>query len=135
MAPWSAEDIPDLSGKTAVVTGGNAGLGFETCYQLARHGARVFLAARDEERGLGAVAAIKCRLEEDRLETTEDGTSEEERVVYLPLDLADLDSVKAFAETVTKRTKSLDFLINNVRGARAPTVCDHRVGIALAALC
>jgi NAD(P)-dependent dehydrogenase (short-subunit alcohol dehydrogenase family) len=111
MAPWSAEDIPDLSGKTAVVTGGNAGLGFETSFQLARHGALVFVASRDEERGRTSVAELKRRLEKDRPETTEDG---KKRLVYLPLDLADLDSVKAFAETVSKRTKSLDFLINNV---------------------
>ena len=66
---WTADDIPDLSGATAVVTGANSGVGYEAALELARHGADVTLACRSEARGEGAVHRIvrdipdaKCRI-------------------------------------------------------------------------
>lgn len=88
----SAVSIPDLSGRTAVITGANSGLGIETTRVLARAGARVVMAVRDEVRG---------RAEAD----TVDGETEVRR-----LDLADLASVRAFAE---RWEGDIHLLINN----------------------
>ena len=90
MAHWTADDIPDLSGRTAVVTGGNSGIGYHTAEQLARHGARVVVATRSEAKGRAAAEKVGGE--------------------WAPLDLADLASVRAFAEGFTG---PLDLLVNN----------------------
>ncbi|MEU5835823.1 oxidoreductase [Streptomyces diacarni] len=97
---WTARNIPDQSGRTAVVTGANSGLGFVTARELARRGARVVLACRDEERG---------RLARDRLvrELPEAGPRAELRL----LDLGDLASVSAFAKELPD--ERVDLLVNN----------------------
>ncbi|MEA2207383.1 MAG: hypothetical protein QOE77_4159, partial [Blastocatellia bacterium] len=56
---WSAAQLPSLAGRTALVTGGNSGIGWHTCLELARHGARVRLASRDPGRGQDAVRRIR----------------------------------------------------------------------------
>jgi NAD(P)-dependent dehydrogenase (short-subunit alcohol dehydrogenase family) len=89
---WSAADLPDLSGHTVIVTGANSGIGLVTARELARVGAHVVLAVRDEERGRAAADTIK-------------GSREVRR-----LDLADLASVRAFASAWRG---DLDVLINN----------------------
>ncbi len=58
MAGWTTRDIPDQSGRTVLVTGGNAGLGYQTARELARRGARVLLAARDRARGAAALERL-----------------------------------------------------------------------------
>src|SRR2546430_17263955 len=58
MAGWTSDDIPDQSGKTVLVTGGNSGLGYQTVLPLARKGARVLLAARDRARGTAALERL-----------------------------------------------------------------------------
>jgi NAD(P)-dependent dehydrogenase (short-subunit alcohol dehydrogenase family) len=58
MPPWTTDDIPDLSGRTAVVTGANSGLGFESALALARAGAEVVLACRDQTKGADALDRI-----------------------------------------------------------------------------
>lgn len=90
----------ELSGKIAIVTGANTGLGFETALELYQKGATVIVACRSEEKGTAAIVRMK-----------EAGSGGE--LIYGNLDLASLDSVKAFAETVTKEHKQLDLLINN----------------------
>ncbi|RKN10893.1 oxidoreductase [Streptomyces radicis] len=92
---WNAGDIPDLTGRTAVVTGANSGLGIATVEALARAGARVVLAVRDMARGEAAAAKVAGAR----------GALEVRR-----LDLADLDSVRAFA---ADWRGDLDLLINN----------------------
>ncbi|WP_158889820.1 oxidoreductase [Amycolatopsis anabasis] len=92
MTNWNATDLPDLTGRTAIVTGANSGLGIATTEALARAGARVVLAVRDPERGRAAARAVQ-------------GSTEVRR-----LDLADLASVREFAESWTGE---LDLLINN----------------------
>ena len=81
---WNEERIPDLSGKTAIVTGGNSGIGFEAAKQLALKGAKVILACRSEEKANAAAEAIRSAGEVD-VET---------RV----LDLADLKSIGKFSK-------------------------------------
>ncbi|WP_330238689.1 oxidoreductase [Streptomyces sp. NBC_00525] len=95
---WSARDIPDQSGRTAVVTGANSGIGLITARELARCGARVLLACRDERRGEEAAARIRYAVR---------GAD----VAFAPLDLADLASVRAFAADLP--ADRLDLLINN----------------------
>lgn len=98
MAAWTANDIPDQSGRTAVVTGANSGIGYVTARELARRGARVLLACRSEERGRAAV---------DRLLGEVPGA----RAEFAPLDLGDLASVRRFADAYD--SARLDLLINN----------------------
>ncbi len=100
MGGWSADDIPDLTGRRALVTGANSGLGFRTALELARHGADVVVAARDERRGEDAVARMRAE-------------APDAQVTLEQLDLADLKSVRAFTERVRGRQPSLDILVNN----------------------
>jgi NAD(P)-dependent dehydrogenase (short-subunit alcohol dehydrogenase family) len=98
MASWNASDIPDQSGRTAVVTGANSGIGLVTAQELARRGARVVLACRSEERGARAQEHIR-------------GAVPGAAVHLELLDLADLSSVRAFADRFPY--ERLDLLINN----------------------
>ncbi|MGP4086285.1 oxidoreductase [Streptomyces sp. KR55] len=92
-AKWNASRLPALTGRTAVVTGANSGIGLAAADALARAGAHVVFAVRDPERGRAAAATVN-------------GSTEVRR-----LDLADLASVRAFAEGWEARP--LDLLINN----------------------
>jgi NAD(P)-dependent dehydrogenase (short-subunit alcohol dehydrogenase family) len=103
---WTASDIPDLSGKTAIVTGANSGLGFETAKALAEHGASVILACRDRARCEGAAQRLRNLAPAARLEP-------------MMLDLADLDSVRGFAAAFGESHDTLDILVNNA-GVMAP---------------
>jgi len=106
MASWTAADIPDLTGRVAVVTGANRGLGFETAKALAGHGATVIAACRDEARCAAAAELLRASVVSAKLEP-------------MILDLADLDSVRMFAEEVRRRHDTLDILVNNA-GIMAP---------------
>ncbi len=97
MPKWTTDDIPDLTGKRAIVTGANSGLGLRTALELARHGATVVLACRSAERGEKALATVR--------EQVPDGD-----VALGSLDLADLASVRAFADA---HQEPLDLLVNN----------------------
>ena len=100
MPPWTTDDIPDLTGRTAVVTGANSGLGFESALALARAGADVVLACRDQTKGAAAL---------DRLAAS----APDATVSLAPLDLADLASVAAFATAFAGDHDGLDILLNN----------------------
>jgi NAD(P)-dependent dehydrogenase (short-subunit alcohol dehydrogenase family) len=100
MCPWTADDIPDLTGRTAIVTGANSGLGFESALALARSGAEVVLACRDQDKGAKALNLIR--------QTVPDATAS-----LAPLDLADLASVAAFADAYCGDHAGLDILLNN----------------------
>lgn len=101
---WTSNDIPDLTGRHALVTGANSGLGFHTTLQLARHGARVTMAVRDPGRGAAALAQVQEALA---------GTPTAGEVALAPLDLADLSSVAALADGVLESGDRLDLLVNN----------------------
>jgi NAD(P)-dependent dehydrogenase (short-subunit alcohol dehydrogenase family) len=100
MAPWTKEDIPHLAGHTAVVTGANSGLGFETALALARAGAHVVLACRDRAKGGDALERIRQAV------PTAD-------VRLDRLDLAELASVRKFATDFSTEHDGLDILVNN----------------------
>ena len=99
-ATWGTQDIGDLTGRVALVTGANSGIGYETAKALADHGAHVILGCRNEER---------ARQARDRLESQLDRSSLE----LLALDLADLVSVRRAAGTVLSDHARLDILVNN----------------------
>lgn len=98
----SAPNLPlsDLHGRIAIVTGANAGLGFQTALQLAQRGARVILACRSHERAKAAMRLLQEAVPEAVLEVA-------------LLDVGNLDSVKTFADDCHRRLPKLDLLCNN----------------------
>ncbi|MEJ2304778.1 MAG: SDR family NAD(P)-dependent oxidoreductase [Anaerolineales bacterium] len=104
---WSAENIPDLTGKIAIVTGANSGIGYEMARALAHKKATVILACRDMDKGGAAVGQIAQEYPEAKAE-------------LLQLDLSDLASVRSFADQFTSHYESLDILINNAGIMRTP---------------
>lgn len=97
---WSIDCIPDLSGRTAVVTGGNSGIGLATATVLAQCGATTLLACRDPSRGDAAAEAIRR-------------SGAHGAVCVLRLDLADLASIREAAASFRAEQDRLDLLINN----------------------
>jgi len=100
---WTADQLPDLTGRTAVVTGANSGIGWFTVRELAGHGARVVLACRDAERGKQAADRIRSAVPSAELDVAE-------------LNLASMKSVRGFGDSWTG---PLDLLVNNA-GVMAP---------------
>ena len=96
---WSTTDIPDLTGRRAIVTGATSGLGYDTALELLRRGAEVTIAARNPEKSEQAAASLAA--------------SSGREPEILELDLADLTGVETAAERFAKTHDSLDLLINN----------------------
>ncbi len=99
-AAWSADDIGDQTGRVALVTGANSGIGYETARALAAHGAHVLLACRDPERARRAYDELDKDLEDCSLQV-------------LAVDLTDLSSVRAAATDFLETHARLDLLVNN----------------------
>ena len=97
---WTAENIPDLTGKIAIVTGANRGIGYATARALVHKGATVILACRNKDKGGAALRQIAQEVPGAKAE-------------LIQLDLSDLASVRRFADEFTIRYDSLDILINN----------------------
>jgi NAD(P)-dependent dehydrogenase (short-subunit alcohol dehydrogenase family) len=97
----------DLTGKTAIVTGGYSGIGLETTRQLAKAGATVIVPARDPDKAMGALSGIAG-------------------VEQAALDLLDPDSIAAFADSILARGRPLDLLVNNAGIMATPLARDRR---------
>ncbi len=97
---WTADDIPDQSGRVAVVTGANGGLGLETARELARKGAHVVIAARNLDKAASAEGDIRSEIANASLEV-------------IPLDLGSLKSIREAAERVVAQHGEVGLLINN----------------------
>jgi NAD(P)-dependent dehydrogenase (short-subunit alcohol dehydrogenase family) len=97
---FSIDKIPNQTGKTCIVTGGNSGIGFQTCLQLAKKGAHVYLGARSEEKASEAIANIIKEVPSAK-------------VTFLKMDLQDLKQIKSAAKEFSNKEPHLDILINN----------------------
>jgi NAD(P)-dependent dehydrogenase (short-subunit alcohol dehydrogenase family) len=100
---WTPRQLPALTGRTAIVTGGNSGIGWQVALELAEHGARVVIACRNPIKGKQAAARIVVKKPEADVEV-------------MLLNLASMDSVREFGE---KWAGPLDILVNNA-GVMAP---------------
>ena len=100
MSKWTTANIPDQTGRTAVITGANTGLGYETAAALAAKGANVVLAVRNLDKGKDAARLVAQR---------HPGAS----VAVQELDLTSLDSIRAAADELRSNHESIDLLINN----------------------
>jgi len=102
--PFSKNDlnhsIPDLTGKTALVTGGNKGLGYESVLQMADKGAKVILACRDVKQGQAAKASIMAQVPQAAIEV-------------MALNLTHAQSIKSFCDSFKQKHESLDILLLN----------------------
>jgi NAD(P)-dependent dehydrogenase (short-subunit alcohol dehydrogenase family) len=100
MAIWTTADISDQTGRTAVITGANTGLGFETAAALAAKGANVVLAVRNLDKGRDALERITA-------------AQPQASVSLQKLDLSSLESVRAAADDLKTQYNTIDLLINN----------------------
>jgi NAD(P)-dependent dehydrogenase (short-subunit alcohol dehydrogenase family) len=100
MTKWTTADIPDQTGRTAVITGANTGLGYETAAALAAKGAHVVLAVRNLEKGKEAARGIEQATPDAQVQLQE-------------LDLTSLESIREAAEELRTKHDQIDLLINN----------------------
>lgn len=103
---WTVDRLPDLSGKTYLITGGNSGIGFEAAKYLSNAGGNIILAARTEQKGARAVEALSAKAKGE--------------VSLLLLDLADLSSVRRAADETRGKMTAIDGLINNAGIMQTP---------------
>lgn len=101
MSRWTTANIPDLKNKIAIVTGGNAGLGYQISLELARKNATVIIACRTKEKGVKAI---------ENIEKTLNRTIKSD---VLKLDLTDITSIQEFADGFKQKYQQLDILVNN----------------------
>lgn len=117
MKRWTFEDVPNQTGRIAIVTGANTGIGYETARMLALRGAKVVLACRNLEKAEAARDRILAEKPPGQVEVA-------------ALDLSDLESVARFAQTFGKQHDKLDLLINNA-GVMVPPFGRTKQGFEL----
>lgn len=100
MSHWNAQQIPDQTGKIALVTGANSGIGFHTALELARAGATTILGCRNIDKAEIAMKEIKNQVPNAKIEIAN-------------LDIGDLSSISRYAKEFIDSKRSLDILINN----------------------
>ncbi|KAI9442851.1 NAD(P)-binding protein [Lactarius psammicola] len=103
---WGVDDIPDLTGKVIIVTGGNAGVGKETVKHLLAHNAKVYLAARSAQKANEAIAELK----------NETG----KEAIFLQLDLSDISAIRRSAQDFLSKESQLHVLVNNAGVMMSP---------------
>lgn len=103
---WTPNQLPDLTGKTYLITGGNSGIGFEAARYLGKAGGALLIAARNPGKGTTAVKAL----------SDETGNP----VTLIQMDLADLSSIRSAVKDIKSKTKSIDGLINNAGIMQTP---------------
>ena len=108
MSNWTTANIPDQTGKLAIVTGSTGGTGFETALELARKGAEVVIAARNSAKGEDAIRRIRRAVPAAN-------------VRFEALDLASQASVAAFADRLLAQGRPVEILINNAGVMALPT--------------
>ncbi|MFE6489570.1 oxidoreductase [Streptomyces sp. NPDC057757] len=117
MSHWTPDSIPDQTGRTALITGGNSGIGLETARVLAAHGARIILAGRSRanlDRAVRQVLAVATTAETDTL----------------VVDLSDLASIRDAASRIAE-TETIDLLFNNAGVMNLPTRQSTRDGFEM----
>jgi len=97
---WNLDRVPDLSGRSMVVTGANSGIGYEAALAFAKRNANVILACRNQD---------KAKVAADRIH----GEAPNARLELIPLDLSDLSSVRGFADAFRRQHSRLNVLVNN----------------------
>ncbi|MED7925789.1 SDR family NAD(P)-dependent oxidoreductase [Nonomuraea sp. LP-02] len=117
MNHWTPNNIPEQTGRTALITGGNSGIGLETARVLATHGARVILAGRSQAKLDQAAEAVRAAAPKARADT-------------LVLDLSDLASVRDAATRIAE-TETIDLLINNAGVMNLPQRQSTRDGFEM----
>ncbi|KAI0549516.1 NAD(P)-binding protein [Xylaria curta] len=121
---FTEEHMPELTGKVAIVTGSNTGLGKEVAQILYAKGARVYIMARSEANTKSAISSIRAAAPESKGE-----------LIYIPLDLSDFDQVKSAAQAFLAKEQSLHLLINNAgvgyppQGSRTAQGWELRLGV------
>jgi len=98
--PWTERDASDLSGKVAIVTGANSGIGLEAARMLAEKGAELVMACRNASKAESAAGIVRT-------------AAPDAKVRVEPLDLSNLASVRSFAERMNRELPRLDLLVNN----------------------
>src|ERR1043165_186701 len=107
-AKWTAADIPDQTGRVAIVTGANSGLGYDTAALLAGKGAQVVMAVRNLDKGNEAVERIRR-------------ANPNAQVTLQELDLSSLDNTRRAADALRSAYPRIDLLINNAGVMYVPT--------------
>ena len=105
---WIAQQIPSQTGKTALITGANSGIGYQAAVELARHGAHVLLGVRSLDKGLSALDRLLREAPEASVEVAE-------------LDMASLASIHEFSRKFIAEGRVLDLLVNNAGVMALPT--------------
>lgn len=105
--PWSTDQIPDLNGRVAIVTGSNNGIGYCTALELTRHGAKTYLACRNSTKAKNAIDKIKAAVP---------GSDPQ----FLAFDLTSLNSAHSAAQRFLELESRLDILVNNAGMGFAP---------------
>ena len=107
---WKVSQLPDLTGKKYLITGGNSGLGLEAAKILGNRNAHVMITSRSKDKGESAVAEIVRHI----------GNDKDSRIALVELDLANMASIKGAVENIKQQVSKLDGVINNAGIMQTP---------------